>query len=102
MGNESLIMQEEIDRKELLDDTQSLRNFLNRCGTNEMIKMHNSRINKKRAYELEIKETDNKNLDELFDSIQLSFIQDNPNLEFDFITFLKTYNDYAKSYIRKD
>lgn len=102
MGKESLIMQEEIDRKELLDDTQNLRSFLNKCGTNEMIKIHNARLNRKRGYELEIKEINDKNLDELFDNIQLGFIQDNPELDFKFITFLKTYNDYAKSYIRRD
>lgn len=79
MGIESLIMQEEIDRKELLDDTQKIRRFYR-----------------------DMKETEIQNLSELFDNIQLGFIQDNPELDFNFITFLKTYNDYAKSYIRKD
>ncbi|WP_195966782.1 hypothetical protein [Clostridium sp. 1001283B150210_160208_E6] len=79
MGIESLIMQEEIDRKELLDDTQKIRTFYR-----------------------DMKETEIQNLSELFDNIQLRFIQDNPELDFNFITFLKTYSDYAKSYIRKD
>lgn len=79
MGIESLIMQEEIDRKELLDDTQKIRTFYR-----------------------DMKETEIQNLSELFDNIQLGFIQDNPELDFNFITFLKTYSDYAKSYIRKD